>query len=580
MNFIKKANNIIHNLFVYKDLLLQKKLYAFFVVISNVIASFCEGMSLVVLIPLIQIATGDNSSEFSFIVTYIINFMKTLNLELTIPTIIAVFCFFAFFSAITNYISSFAMSKFRRNAEAELKRSLFDSLMESEWTYLARNKTGALTKSLLQDTNQASNGFLALLFCFSYIITFIVLLFLAFALSLQMTLLTLSFAFIIAPFYILILKKGQRSGQATNNFANDLSAEATEILINAKLMFSQGLREAAKSRFAFINKLWCKELLNQIHQNALIKLIFEVTAALFVSSFLFLVLWHQKQSIGLTLVFLMIFYRLAPRISQFQACFYQATVESCWLINLQQIIKTAKEYKQPKTGTIKPKFEKHIDFQEVSFSYHSSEKPILENISLNIPSKSVLAIIGGSGEGKSTILDLITGLIRPQQGIITIDDDDLNQIKIDDWQANIGMVLQENPIINATIAENIVFGFGELDTKKLERIAKLAGISDFIAEMQNGFNTIAGERGSRLSGGQRQRIALARALYREPKLLILDEITSALDSISTEKLINSLKEIKGQTTIILVTHDYRLLNMADQIINVFNGQIAIQPLNH
>ncbi|MGD9639009.1 MAG: ABC transporter ATP-binding protein [Alphaproteobacteria bacterium] len=538
------------------------------VIISNVIASFCEGMAIIVLIPLIQISSNNSTEDVSILITYLIKAIGLFNLKLNIPTIVGIFMFFTFLSAFANYISGYATGKFRIITERELKKELFYNLFSSNWLYLARNKTGYLIKSLLQDAHLAGFGFMYLLFATSYFITFVVLLLLAAILSFKMTLITLLFITISMPLYLIILKKGQKSGNSASDFAEKLGAEATEMLMNSKLLFCQGMRQMAKNRFSFFNLGWYTELVKQSNQNALIKFIFEFSAASFVATFLLITLWYQKQPIALTLVFLMVFYRLAPRLAQFQTALYQTAINSGWLETWQKLNEEAKANVCSQVGSLSPTFLREISFNNLTFCYPNTDEPVLNNVSLKLPAYSALAIIGSSGQGKSTILDLITGLITPKEGSIKIDDINLQDINLDKWQSHIGMVLQENPILNTSIAENIVFGYGEIDDKRLKDAAEFAGALDFINEMPEGFNTIAGERGSRLSGGQRQRIALARALYRKPWILLLDEVTSALDSISTEILIASLKKLKSKMTIILVTHDHRLLDMADQTIEI------------
>jgi ABC-type multidrug transport system fused ATPase/permease subunit len=212
-----------------------------------------------------------------------------------------------------------------------------------------------------------------------------------------------------------------------------------------------------------------------------------------------------------------------------------------------------------------------IILREVSFRYPGAVRLILEGFSLIIPKNTSLGIIGPTGSGKSTLVDLLLGLYRPTAGEILIDDRPLGLALVTSWQASIGYVPQDIFLIDETIARNIAFGLpdNEIDPARLREACAIAQLLDFVeGELPDGFDTNVGERGVRLSGGQRQRIGLARALYHRPSLLILDEATSALDMATEAKLLDALRSLTGKLTIVVAAHRLSAVANCDQLVDL------------
>ncbi|MDC1418100.1 ABC transporter ATP-binding protein/permease [Candidatus Thioglobus sp.] len=222
---------------------------------------------------------------------------------------------------------------------------------------------------------------------------------------------------------------------------------------------------------------------------------------------------------------------------------------------------------------------KEIKLENVSFTYPESVNKVIDKVSLTIPSGSLVGIAGGSGAGKTTLVDLILGLLDSNSGNILIEGEKLTKKNIFNWQSNIGYVPQNGFIADGTISRNIAFGNldSEIDRQRVEMVAKIAQISDFIEkELPQQYDTLVGERGVRLSGGQRQRLSIARAIYHDPEVLIMDEATSALDGITEEKVMRSILEFSKEKTIILIAHRLTTLQECDTIFLFDNGQIVDQ----
>lgn len=216
-----------------------------------------------------------------------------------------------------------------------------------------------------------------------------------------------------------------------------------------------------------------------------------------------------------------------------------------------------------------------IRFEGVTLRYPGRSRASLIDISFQLPRNGTVALVGSSGAGKSTLVDLLVGLIDPSVGRILVDGQDLQGLDLDSWQRRLGVVSQEVLLVHDTIAANIVFGLGnDVSQAAIHRAAAAASADDFIEALPDGYNTVIGEQGHRLSGGQRQRLSLARAMLREPEILILDEATSALDSHTEAQVHQAIEAFRSGRTVLAVAHRLSSIRDADQILVIDAGQIT------
>jgi ATP-binding cassette subfamily B protein len=217
----------------------------------------------------------------------------------------------------------------------------------------------------------------------------------------------------------------------------------------------------------------------------------------------------------------------------------------------------------------------NITFDQVTFAYQNSH-PILIDISLKIPSGKTIAIVGSTGSGKSTLIKLLLRFYEIQSGNITLDGLDLKEINLVDLRQNIGLVSQDVYLFHGTAKENISYGTSDISFDEIINAAKLAEAHHFIEKLPNGYDTIVGERGQKLSGGQRQRLSIARALLKNPPILILDEATSAVDNETEAAIARSLETITQDRTTIMIAHRLSTIRHADWIYVLESGQIVEQ----
>ena len=268
-------------------------------------------------------------------------------------------------------------------------------------------------------------------------------------------------------------------------------------------------------------------------------------------------------------------YRLMPAIQQIYEAFTQLTFIRPSLDKLCEDLQNLKSFNENKDQEILP-FKKSINLRNIHFSYPNTPRITLSELNLSISAKSTVGIVGVTGSGKTTMIDIILGLLEPQKGTLEIDGKVVTKKNIRSWQSSIGYVPQQIFLSDDTIASNIAFGLEteDINQEAVEKASKIANLHEFVInELPKKYQTKIGERGVRLSGGQRQRIGIARALYHNPQLLILDEATSALDNQTEKAVMDAINNLGKNITIILIAHRLNTIKMCDKNYILENGKI-------
>lgn len=279
--------------------------------------------------------------------------------------------------------------------------------------------------------------------------------------------------------------------------------------------------------------------------------------------------------------FLVILYRLQPRL--FSLVSAQTSLRGLHA-SISAVTEVLSSPAPPKAAAALTRFthmRKGVSFQGVTFSYDGASSPALFNISFDARKGSMVAIVGASGAGKSTLLDLILRFQEPQQGSILVDGVPLREIEPTSWRSRIAVVTQDPYIFDDTVRANILFGRLDATENQLIEAARLACADSFVRDLPKGYDTVVGERGTQISGGQRQRIALARALIRDPDMILLDEATNALDTLTERTLQDVLKRFAETRIVIVVAHRHATIEHADHVIVLDGGQLVEQaPPKH
>ena len=285
--------------------------------------------------------------------------------------------------------------------------------------------------------------------------------------------------------------------------------------------------------------------------------------------YVFLTIWAQPTDSLFVLILL--FARILQKVTQLQSHYQAAAANQQAFFFLQSTADSAEQAREPEMGCETPRFGSSISLREVSFSY--GRETVLDHASMELPAGKFVAVVGSSGAGKTTVADLIIGLLRPQRGEVWIDDLPLARLDIRRWRAMIGYVPQETFLFHDTIMANVTLGDDDIPRARVESALRRAEAWDFVAALPDGVDTVVGERGARLSGGQRQRIAIARALIRDPALLILDEATTALDPETEAGIAATMRRLAGRVTVLSISHQPAMREAADLVYRIEGGAV-------
>ena len=519
----------------------------------------CEGVALLMLAPVLSAGNTGGGRVLG---------------RLTPPLALAAFLILGLLSALAKLLADRAVFLLRCDTDRDLRSRLTTALFAMRWSAFLSLRLGAINNAALVEANNAASGVQHFLFALGFSATALIYLALVLAISVPITLLTLAFAAIAVLGYKRAARSAAQRAADLARLGAEIGDQTTEKYSSLKFLRATGGLPPAEAELNLVFTEYAGALFEAGYANSRLRAVLESGGIIFVGVFLMVFLSLAHGSPSTAIAFLAIFYRLTPRLQMVQEHLHQARHYWAWCDEWERKLARAQQYAEAPTGQAVPRFDDELAFERMGFAYPDTERRVLDGFTYTLSKGMCVAIVGESGSGKSTLLDLVTGLQTPTEGRITLDGVSLDALDINAWRNRIGLVMQESPVFHTTILENIAWGDPQPDRPKARHCAELASAWEFIAELPDGFDAVVGERGGRLSGGQRQRIALARALYRDPWLLILDEATSALDSESERRIQDALEGLKGRFAIILVAHRLKTVAIADDILVLKNGRVA------
>jgi ABC-type multidrug transport system fused ATPase/permease subunit len=500
------------------------------------------------------------------------------------------------FSNAVSLASSSAILWFSYNLGHSLSTQILSNYVRQPYAYFLERNSSNLVLNCTDDVARVINGMtVPLLQAIAKVIIAISILLLVMWVDPWLAvLLGAVIGTVYAVVFLNIRQKVTNLGRATKDANRQRFRLATEILNGIKELKILGQDGAYQERFANYSALyarnqWMNATVSQVPRYAIESIAFGSVILLV----MYLLATHQdfKEALPLMALYAFTAYRLLPA---FQQIFASATAVRFNMPSLETVedkLKTVVRTPVPETKPIvqaKPMllvnekvgpFQQEIVLENLVFQYANAATPLLNDLNLTIQRNTTVAIVGSSGGGKTTIVDIILGLLEPQDGTVLVDGIPITASNVKTWQKHLGYVPQHIYVADDTVAANIAFGVAprDLDIDRVEHAARSANLHEFVVgELPDGYRTMVGERGVRLSGGQRQRIGIARALYSDPDVLILDEATSALDSLTEDAVTEAIRGIFNQKTIIMIAHRLRTVQQADIIYLLENGSIADQ----
>lgn len=527
-----------------------------------------EGLALTALVPLLDPASMDAGRGI---------LRRFFGSELPVASIqwvaLGAFTFLGICSAVLRFLGESRAIYLRNAVEESMRRRMTSRLLQMKWSSFLSLRLGDITQAIMLEGAHTGTGVFAFVHAIALSAIAFVFLILAFLLSLKLSLLTLGFGLLGIIGYRLAAAKAEAKTSEQAETATAIGEQIANVFGNLKFIRSTGTARGSSALASNAFRAYAHaSYLSQLY-GALMRFGFETSGVGFVAGILGIVLYTEGRLTAMGLVFLAIFYRLSPRLMTIQSTLQQARSLRPWYLNWRQRMDVAALNQESQTGHVEAVFERSIRLDHVSFTFPGSHEPVLNDVELEVCAGECVAIVGESGSGKTTILDLVTGLLSPSSGSVTIDGTPTTALSIEEWQRRIGLVMQDSPLFHASILTNLTMGELDADEDLAWEALRSANAESFVRRLPDGLATVIGERGARLSGGERQRIALARALYRRPRLLVLDEATSALDGASEAVIQRALQGLKGSVSILMVAHRLKTVDIADRIVVLDRGMI-------
>jgi len=534
------------------------------------VAGVLEGTALLMLVPLLQRTTAGAATSGPF--TPLLESLGFHQRGLVWASIVG-FGLMTLAAALGTFAGNSLIAAVRARTEARLRKDLTGRLLGMEWSAFLMTRLGDMASSLLMESGQVGAGIQQILTSIAALLQATFFVGLAFFLSLELTALVIGLALVTVFVLRPIGRRAEAQTRALTAATQEIGRRIADVIGNLKFFRSTGGRSSAQTLFWTSYDEYADRLQwTQIAPFA-VRLSYELVALVFVVALLAVSLGGASTLSGTTIVFLAIFLRLSPRLRDLQGGTVMARVFYPWLAKWKERVATAAAHPAVPSGTGTPTFERRLTADSVTFAFPGAAEQVVDQVSWELGRGKTIAFVGESGAGKTTMLDLITGLLVPTEGRISLDGAPLQELDLEQWQSHIGLVLDQSPLFHATVRANIVAD-EQPDDDLVWQCLAAAHAERFIRELPLGLDTLIGERGGRLSGGQRQRLGLARALYRRPWLLILDEATSMLDSASEAVVLEALQELHGQVSMIMVAHRLATVRMADRIYVLDRGRIV------
>ena len=559
----------------------QKQAFILFLLI--LIMAIIDVIGIASILPFVTVLTNPNIVETNSILNKLFEASKVFGVKnsqeflFSLGVIVFIFLVFSlFFKALTNYVQL----RFVQMRQYSIAKRIIQGYLHQPYSWFLNRNSADLGKTILSEVSQVVGGginpLITLITSFIISITIIILL------ILTDPKLALIIGFSLGGTYGLIYK-------FSNNYLNKIGEErlksnqlrfttVSEAFGATKEIKLGRLEQVYLKRFADPAKIFAQR---QAAASIIRHLPRYALEAIAFGGILLIILYMMSQTgnfnNSLPVISLYVFagYRLMPALQKIYSSLSSISFVIPSLNSISDDINHIKITNIDKDNK-KIFFKKNITLENINYNYPNSTKPALKNINISIPIKKTIGLVGSTGSGKTTTVDIILGLLNPQAGVLKVDDQIIDKKNSRFWQQSIGYVPQHIYLSDDTISANIAFGVNakNIDKKNVERASKIANLHEFVInELPDKYHTTIGERGVRLSGGQRQRIGIARALYHNPKVLVLDEATSALDNITETKVMDSLYNLSNDITIILIAHRLSTVKRCNKIFILEKGQI-------
>jgi ATP-binding cassette, subfamily C, bacterial len=543
----------------------------FSVTMCMLFASLSEMISMGAIVPLTsQLSTSDGATD-SYLGRTILEFVSLTGLPPTFSVLLILVGISLILKSAIAFLAMRYVAVSVADVTTKLRSKLLGSMLNARWAYFVDHRPGEVASMISLQAAMAGQAYQSIAQLVTTTISGIGLLITAFLVSGNLVIFCLIATSTLAfPLYY-ILKLAQESSLKQYTTSNDLTSGVQDVLNNMKPLKSMARQKHFLESFTeSIGVLRGSMILMVVSQHAIYHGQ-DVLGAIMVLVGVYISVVILHTPLSEMLVVGIIFYQVVDIIKRVQLHLQGSTISAAAYTSTMGAILHADKQVERVLGTEKPILKSSIRFEHVNFAY--GEKQVLENVSFTCPAKKITVLIGPSGAGKTTIIDLIIGFYLPSHGRIMVDSTSMTDVNLAHWRSQIGYVPQELTLLRGTIADNIRLGDPNISDEMIHEALRLAGATAFVEALPDSIDTDIGTMGAKLSGGQRQRISLARAMVLKPKLLLLDEVTSALDEVTEAEICENIQALSGKFTIIAITHKPAWTRIAERIYRVSEGKV-------
>ncbi|MCX8100127.1 MAG: ABC transporter ATP-binding protein [Geminicoccaceae bacterium] len=539
-------------------------------ILAMLAATLAEGLGFATLMPLIGVAAEATPQEQSPLNRAVREVLARLGLSAEVGTLLVLIVAILVLRSLLRLAATIYVGNAMATVTTGIRRRLIDHLLKVRWRYLVHQPLGRIANVASGEAMKAGRAFTLVAELVALSIQSAVMAILAFLISWKIALAAAAIGGGIALALAVFVRRSRSTGRKQTLRTRDLLIYLSDTLGNLKPVRAMAREEAFaklfESRIRRLHKTIRRQVVYREGLNNLQDIL--LALALGAGFWVAFVLWRVP--VAELVVVGIVLYRSVSSIGKLQKAYQTAVeTEASWY-HAEELIAEAAADPEPNPGRLPARFERAIALERVRFAH--GDHLVFDQLDLVVPAGSLTVLTGPSGAGKTTIVDLILGLHRPDAGRVAIDGVDLREIDLFSWRRMVGYVPQETVLFHDTIRANLTLGDDRVSEAELEAALRTAEAWDFVAALPEGLETVVGERGARLSGGQRQRIALARALLGAPRLLILDEVTSALDPATAAEISRNVRRLSGRLTILAVTHRPEFLEIADRVYRIADGR--------
>ena len=571
------------------------KRYLVWSVVFNILSAVLNIFSFMAIIPILQIlfqTGGDNVPQslmpwswdnlqeaFSNNANYYVGqLIQNIGPTTTLLVIGIFLAFMTFLKTGAYFLSSATIIPIRTGVVRDIRNQLYRKITSLPLGFFSEERKGDIIARMSGDVAEVENSIMSSLdMLFKNPILIIAYFSTLLVISWQLTLFTLVFVPIMGWFMGMVGRKLKQNSIKAQSLWSDTMSQVEETLGGLRIIKAFCAEEKMNDRFDRINSAYRNDIMKVNTRQQMAHPMSEFLGTVMIVIVLWfggiLVLSGDSMLSGPTFIYyLVMLYSIINPLKEFSKAGYNIPKGLASMERIDKILNAVNDIAETSSPTHIAKFELQIEFRNVSFRY--DKKWILKNINLVIPKGKTIALVGQSGGGKSTLVDLIPRYYDVQEGEVLIDGINVKDLGIHDLRQLIGNVNQEAILFNDSFRNNIAFGVDGATDEQIAEAAKIANAYDFIMQTEQQFDTPVGDRGSRLSGGQRQRVSIARAILKNPPILILDEATSALDTESERLVQDALERLMKTRTTVAIAHRLSTIKCADEIYVIHEGEIV------